>query len=610
MKNISVFPSLLISAVFALGWTTESANAAAVDSDGDGVNDYREDKDGTDRQDPNSFNPLSKGLVAYYPLDGNANDESGYGNNGSIEGTVTLAVDRFSSASNSYNFQGSGLISIPHNDSFSISDSNALTVSAWIYRTDDGTSGHILGKRPPGELTYNWQIHFESRVPWTFDFPEGTSFVSGTGVGTNVGCRSGTNPASREWVQVVGIYDHGNWSLYQDGVLVTTGTGSPHPDANTPLQIGSSGGFLPFIGHIDDVRIYNRALSAQEVANLYTSERDTTDSDMDSLYDFLEIAIGTDPNDPDTDNDGLKDGAEYLLADLGFDPSVKNSDIALNLFANPNNASLFTQNQYDTFGAQQFTNGVNSVLNAMPSLEVSAPTSTFFRAGVGSNNATGVTAAILPPGWKFDPASRQIFGRLTGTNPISAQLYAQRGTNAPMPFVFNFTPQIGQIISAFANIPTKTFGNPAPTFAITSPVSSAGLPVTVSIKSGPATIANNMVTLIGAGKVVLAANQDGDGTMTPAPEATKAFTVLRGSQTITFGQLASEPFVPGKTINLTATASSGLATTFRSSKTNVVSVSGSVATITGRGTATITASQPGNTDWNQAPAVNRAIVVY
>jgi hypothetical protein len=48
------------------------------DSDGDGVNDFREIRDVTDPNDPNLFNPLSKGLVAYYPFDGNANDESGF----------------------------------------------------------------------------------------------------------------------------------------------------------------------------------------------------------------------------------------------------------------------------------------------------------------------------------------------------------------------------------------------------------------------------------------------------------------------------------------------------------------------------------------------------
>ncbi|NDB97175.1 MAG: hypothetical protein EBZ78_13635, partial [Verrucomicrobia bacterium] len=49
----------------------------ARDSDGDGVPDDREIKDGTNPNDPNSYNGLSQGLVAYYPFNGNANDESG-----------------------------------------------------------------------------------------------------------------------------------------------------------------------------------------------------------------------------------------------------------------------------------------------------------------------------------------------------------------------------------------------------------------------------------------------------------------------------------------------------------------------------------------------------
>ena len=61
------------------GWGNGFRVVAIGDFDNDGVNDYREGKDGTDPNDPSSFNPLSKGLVAYYTFDGNANDESGYG---------------------------------------------------------------------------------------------------------------------------------------------------------------------------------------------------------------------------------------------------------------------------------------------------------------------------------------------------------------------------------------------------------------------------------------------------------------------------------------------------------------------------------------------------
>jgi hypothetical protein len=60
------------------------------DSDGDGVNDPVEIADGTNPNDANSYSNLSKGLVAYYPFNGNANDESGNGYHGTVFGATQV----------------------------------------------------------------------------------------------------------------------------------------------------------------------------------------------------------------------------------------------------------------------------------------------------------------------------------------------------------------------------------------------------------------------------------------------------------------------------------------------------------------------------------------
>jgi sugar lactone lactonase YvrE len=81
-----------------------------------------------------------------------------------------------------------------------------------------------------------------------------------------------------------------------------------------------------------------------------------------------------------------------------------------------------------------------------------------------------------------------------------------------------------QTIVAFSAISNKVNG--AAAFAITAPTSSSSLPVTISVKSGPATIsANNTVTLTGTGTVVLAANQAGNENYSAAPEVTTQFNV-------------------------------------------------------------------------------------
>ncbi|TGO02752.1 hypothetical protein PN36_19595 [Candidatus Thiomargarita nelsonii] len=80
---------------------------------------------------------LSDGLVAYYPFNGNAQDESGNGHHGTVYGAI-LVNDRFENIDSAYHFDGI-------NDFIQISDSPSLrvttfTISAWIYQPSyDGT---------------------------------------------------------------------------------------------------------------------------------------------------------------------------------------------------------------------------------------------------------------------------------------------------------------------------------------------------------------------------------------------------------------------------------------------------------------------------------------
>jgi len=118
----------------------------------------------------------------------------------------------------------------------------------------------------------------------------------------------------------------------------------------------------------------------------------------------------------------------------------------------------------------------------------------------------GVTAAPTAPGNYtvvafMDHPSYQ--GRQVGTMTIAKQ---------------------SQTIGAFSAIGDKVYG--ATPFAVTVPTASSGLPVTLSVKSGPATIsANNTVTLTGSGEVVLAANQSGNETCNSATEVITSFNV-------------------------------------------------------------------------------------
>jgi hypothetical protein len=82
-----------------------------------------------------------------------------------------------------------------------------------------------------------------------------------------------------------------------------------------------------------------------------------------------------------------------------------------------------------------------------------------------------------------------------------------------------------QTIGAFTAISPKKLGS-AP-FAVTSPLASSKLPVVLKVKSGPANISGNTVTVTGVGTVVLAANQAGNDNYMSAREVTTSFKVTK-----------------------------------------------------------------------------------
>ena len=104
---------------------------------------------------------------------------------------------------------------------------------------------------------------------------------------------------------------------------------------------------------IDNVRIYNRALSAADVAALYELER-PKDSDYDGLFDTYETYLGTDPNVADTDGDGLNDGQEVTA---GTNPKVSDKTVIDAVKVNSANFGLAPLSNLTATGATPHTNG-------------------------------------------------------------------------------------------------------------------------------------------------------------------------------------------------------------------------------------------------------------
>jgi hypothetical protein len=206
---------------------------------------------------------VKEGLVAYYPLHGNAHDASGNKNDGRVVG-ASPCKDRFGNGNSAFSFNGvDNYISF---ESAPLKQLDNWSLSAWINPAtinqyamvvclgfDDGNTGDGFAFGMTKD-NYNAGNHL-------------------TGVLGNVKWISSgyTFPSPNVWYHVVMLRTNGVVKFYVNGIQ-TTNTESSTPLAPTSFTIGSATRCRFFNGMIDDVRIYSRAFSDSEVQQLYNFE--------------------------------------------------------------------------------------------------------------------------------------------------------------------------------------------------------------------------------------------------------------------------------------------------------------------------------------------------
>lgn len=295
----------LILSVLSLG--TLPALAAVVDSDNDGVNDYREGKDGTNPNDPQAFNRLSKGLEGYYPLDGNANDESGQSFNGVPVGGLTSSPDRFGVSNSALSFDGiNQTIAASSPDNYVIVN-GSFTLSAWVKPSGNETLG--------SESTSGTSYYHSYLIGGTQGGDKsGICIAVGTNGVSVIESGNGFLPVVLSYASAVTNWTHilitcSNDSapkLYMNGLYVHTGLSTGRAKmasvfAGDSYQGIGGGGYGRYSGFADDIRLYSRALDEDEIAQLYR-EGGIVDSDGDGVNNYREVQDGTNPNDPDAFN--------------------------------------------------------------------------------------------------------------------------------------------------------------------------------------------------------------------------------------------------------------------------------------------------------------------
>jgi len=221
---------------------------------------------GTEIQSSNQrASSLTDGLVLYQSFDGQdvsgttAFDRSGLGNNGVISGATVKAGKR----GQGLDFDGvSNSIIVP--DSNSLDITGAVTLSAWYYPNNMNAGWYVLAAKDGGGSDSNyWLGRNGSKFYLTFI---NASWHNHSTVNTYT---------ANQWYHVVGVIDSVNdtMKIYVNGVLDidTQVEAADMIASNDSLYIGRDNGNNTTVnGKIDEVRVYNRALSVSEIGNLYT----------------------------------------------------------------------------------------------------------------------------------------------------------------------------------------------------------------------------------------------------------------------------------------------------------------------------------------------------
>jgi hypothetical protein len=208
-------------------------------------------------------------LVAYYPFSGNADDVSGNGLNGTVYGGVTLTADRFGNAGSAYQFDGSDdYISLPIFDI-----PRDITLAFWI-KTNASCSGYW----PQTMFIIDRDLPNVYR-DWSISLGQGGRLLFNTGIPFDADYTQATNQDINDgaWHYLVVVRDSPNGvkKIYVDGVISASAVfeSSDFENNGVPVKIGACNSnpstHQYFQGALDDLRFYDRALSAGEIEALF-----------------------------------------------------------------------------------------------------------------------------------------------------------------------------------------------------------------------------------------------------------------------------------------------------------------------------------------------------
>jgi len=224
---------------------------------------------------------FDESLVASYPFNGNANDESLFGNHGTVV-DAELVADRFGNMNSAYWFNGAtSFIIVPDNSSLDIT--NDISIAGWMKKNADVPWASMVTKGGDGEIpdlnNYTIQNSVGGSVVFTSNLPA---------------CSGNVLIPLNEWHFITFVREGTSGRLFFDGIQdetsITTIEGELLSN-NSSLYIGMDipGATEYFHGCLDDIKIFNRALTPEEITLLYNGTFTSTDQNTAGSNDSFTI---------------------------------------------------------------------------------------------------------------------------------------------------------------------------------------------------------------------------------------------------------------------------------------------------------------------------------
>ncbi len=205
------------------------------------------------------------GLVAYYPFAKNSLDQSGNGNHATVNGAV-LDRDRFNTNENSYALNGTNSYISVSKVLIPQSAPSSYTFSLWIRKNSTGKAGTLFSDRGAASTSGSYKY----RVRWLEDDKIGFQMFNGTSF---TQLKTLTTLSANTWYFVTIVFDaaKSEMSVYINETLEANNNNTFWSAAGNPTTFGVI--LNPteqfFDGILDDIRIYNRALTVGEIQQIY-----------------------------------------------------------------------------------------------------------------------------------------------------------------------------------------------------------------------------------------------------------------------------------------------------------------------------------------------------